>query len=127
MTEAVTEGIRVSVQPVYLAEQSDPDQERCMFAYQVRITNEGDAPAKLVSRHWIITDGLGRTEHVRGPGVVGYTPRLEPGQGFEYTSYCPLSTPTGWMHGTYQMVRDDGQAFDAKVEVFEFFAPRALN
>lgn len=127
MTEATTEGIRVRVQPVYVPAQSDPDREHFFFAYTVLIANDGAEPAQLVSRHWIITDGLGRTEHVRGPGVVGHTPRLEPGQAFEYTSCCPLTTPTGWMHGTYQMVRDDGRTFDARIEVFELLAPRALN
>lgn len=127
MSVAVTEGIRVEVQPRYIPERSAPDQGHWFFAYRVVIANEGDQPAQLVSRHWIITDGTGRVEHVRGPGVVGETPRLEPGERFEYTSLCPLPTPNGSMRGTYQMVRDDGRSFDAEIEVFSLMAAPLLN
>ena len=127
MTEAVTEGIRVQVTPSYVAERSDPDRGQFFFAYMVRISNEGTEPAQLLTRHWIITDGLGRTEHVKGPGVVGHTPRLEPGQSFEYTSCCPLSTPSGWMHGTYQMVTAEGEGFDAQIAPFTLAEPYAVN
>lgn len=127
MSVAVTEGIRIEVEPRYVPERSSPAQECWFFAYRVRITNEGQEPAQLVSRHWIITDGGGRVEHVRGPGVVGETPRLEPGQTFEYTSFCPLPTPSGSMRGSYQMIRDDGRSFEAGIEVFTLMAPPLLN
>jgi ApaG protein len=127
MSDEVTEGIRVTVRAFYVAERSSPDQDHYFFAYTVRIANEGAAPAQLVSRHWIITDAQGRTEHVKGPGVVGETPRLEPGEAFEYTSYCPLTTPSGAMRGTYQMVRDDGSTFDARIGVFTLMAAPLLN
>jgi ApaG protein len=127
MSVAVTEGIRVEVTPFYVSERSSPEKGYFFFAYRVVIANEGDAPARLVARHWIITDGHGRTEHVQGPGVVGETPRLEPGQRHEYTSFCPLNTPQGSMRGTYQMVRDDGARFDARVEVFSLMASHLLN
>ncbi len=103
MSEAVTQGVRVSVKSSYIADQSAPRQQRYVFAYTVRITNEGKRPVQLVSRHWVITHGSGRVEEVRGPGVVGAQPRLEPGQHFEYTSGCVLSTPHGAMHGSYEM------------------------
>jgi ApaG protein len=127
MTDEVTEGIRVSVRAVYVPERSSPDQDHYFFAYTVRIQNEGTAPAQLISRHWIITDARGRVEHVKGPGVVGETPRLEPGDAFEYTSYCPLTTSSGAMRGSYQMKRDDGRAFDAAIGVFTLMATHMLN
>lgn len=127
MSVAVTEGIKIVVEPRYIPERSAPDQGYWFFAYRVVIENEGERPAQLVSRHWVITDGTGRVEHVRGPGVVGETPRLEPGEQFEYTSFCPLPTPNGSMRGTYQMVRDDGRSFDAEIEVFSLMASPLLN
>lgn len=127
MSDEVTEGIRVQVRAFYVPERSSPDQDHYFFAYTVRVQNEGTEPARLVSRHWIITDASGRVEHVRGPGVVGETPRLEPGEAFEYTSYCPLPTPSGAMRGTYQMVRDDGRTFDARIGVFTLMATHMLN
>lgn len=127
MSDEVTEGVRVLVRAFYVPERSSPDQDHYFFAYTVRIQNEGDEPARLVSRHWVITDASGRVEHVRGPGVVGETPRLAPGEAFEYTSYCPLTTPSGAMRGSYQMVRDDGRAFDARIGVFTLMATHMLN
>ena len=127
MSDEVTDGVRVQVRAFYVPERSSPDQDHYFFAYSVRIQNEGHEPAQLVSRHWIITDARGRVEHVRGPGVIGETPRLEPGQAFEYTSYCPLTTPSGAMRGTYQMVRDDGRSFDARIGVFTLMATHMLN
>lgn len=115
----------VSVQ--YVASQSSPTAKRYVFAYTIRISNEGESPARLKSRHWIITDGLGNVEQVRGPGVVGEQPHLEPGEHFEYTSGCVLDTPRGEMKGTYQMVRDDGTAFDATIAPFELSMPITLN
>ncbi|RMH42394.1 MAG: Co2+/Mg2+ efflux protein ApaG [Deltaproteobacteria bacterium] len=123
VSTAVTCGIRVSVQPRYLAHRSDPAAGRYVFAYTVLIVNEGTDPAQLLTRHWIITDAAGTVEEVRGPGVVGETPRLEPGEAFQYTSGCILRTPRGTMHGTYQMVRDDGEAFDVEIPAFVLYAP----
>lgn len=127
MSSAVTEGIRVSVQATYVAEQSAPRSKRYVFAYTVKIANEGGAPAQLRSRHWIITDGAGKVEEVRGPGVVGQQPTLRPGEHFEYTSGCVLQTPRGEMRGTYQMHRPDGSAFDATIAPFELLLPHSLN
>lgn len=124
---AVTEDIRVEVESFYVPERSAPQRDLYFFAYEVRITNQGHQPARLVSRHWCITDGRGRVEHVRGPGVVGEQPRLDPGQTFEYTSGCPLPTPLGSMLGSYQMVRDDGAAFEAEVALFTLEMPHSLN
>ena len=126
-SEAVTRGVRVQVVSQYIAEQSRPEHCRFFFAYRVRITNEEDAPVKLVSRHWIIEDAEGQVQEVKGPGVVGAQPRLEQGETFEYTSFCPLETPTGSMRGTYQMVTDTGEAFDAEVGRFKLSEPMAYN
>ena len=127
MSEAVTQGIRVVVKSVYVPEQSIPMSHRYVFAYTVRISNEGKKPAQLINRHWVITHGSGRVEEVRGPGVVGAQPRLEPGQHFEYTSGCVLSTPHGTMHGSYEMKRDDGGSFQATIAPFSLSMPYALN
>jgi len=101
-SEALTNGIRVRVHSVYVPERSDPEQGHWFFAYRVDIANEGSESAQLVSRHWIITDANGHVEQVRGPGVVGEQPVLQPGESFQYTSACPLPTPVGTMHGTYR-------------------------
>ena len=127
MSEATTQGIRVSVKSTYVPEQSTPRQHRYVFAYTVRITNEGKSAAQLINRHWIITHGSGKVEEVRGPGVVGAQPKLEPGQHFEYTSGCVLSTPHGTMHGTYEMRRDDGTSFQATIAPFSLSMPYTLN
>jgi ApaG protein len=120
---AVTQGVRVTVKSVYLPQQSSPKESRFVFAYTVSIANEGDDPAQLRTRHWIITDGNGSIQEVKGPGVVGETPRLMPGQSFQYTSGCVLKTPVGTMHGTYQMYRDDGTYFDAVIAPFTLASP----
>src|SRR5678816_880504 len=125
---AVTHGIRVSVESQYVADQSSPRARRYVFAYTVKIENEGSEPARLRSRHWIITDGDGRVEEVRGPGVIGQQPFLRPGEHFEYTSGCVLQTPRGQMRGTYQMVRakndgDEGETFDATIAPFDLMLP----
>jgi ApaG protein len=127
MSIAVTEGIRVEVQAAYQAERSEPAQRRWLFAYTVTISNEGGAPAQLLTRHWIIVDGTGHREDVRGDGVVGHQPRLEPGQSFEYTSYCVLKTSHGSMRGSYQLARDDGSRFDAAIAQFPLVVPGQLN
>lgn len=124
---AVTEGIRVDVHSQYLPDQSLPRQQRYVFAYRVRVRNEGREAAELRSRHWVITDGNEKIEEVRGPGVVGRQPHLEPGEEFEYTSGCVLATPRGEMRGEYQMVRDDGRAFDASIAPFALALPHSLN
>ncbi len=115
---AETDGIVVEVQSVYLQSHSDPNEPRYVFAYNVHIKNDGDNAATLVSRHWVITDARGTFEEVRGPGIVGETPTLEPGDEHAYQSFCVLKTPRGTMHGTYQMVRTDGETFDAEIPSF---------
>ena len=126
-SSAITEGIEVTVKSRYLPEQSAPDQHRFVFAYTIAIANKGDRPAQLRTRHWIITDGRGGVEEVRGDGVVGQQPNLQPGESFEYTSGCVLETPHGTMHGTYQMVRADGERFDAEIAPFLLAVPNSLN
>lgn len=119
--------IRVQVQSEYLAEQSNPAESRYVFAYHVKITNEGAHSARLMTRHWVIMDGEARVQEVRGDGVVGQQPRLEPGQSYEYTSGTVLETPVGSMHGSYGMVDEDGQAFDAPIPAFTLAIPRVLH
>ncbi len=126
-SEAVTQGIRVHVEAQYDPTRSMPQLSRWFFLYTVRITNEGEVTAQLISRHWVITDATGHVEEVRGPGVVGEQPVLAPGQSFEYTSGCPLSTPFGSMHGTYQMVAANDERFDAEIAPFTLSEPHALN
>lgn len=120
---AETDGIRVQVQSHYVRDQSSPRDDRYVFAYTITISNQGAATAQLRTRHWIITDGRGTIEEVRGDGVVGEQPRLSPGQSFQYTSGCVLSTPIGTMHGTYRMWRDDGSYFDATIAPFSLALP----
>lgn len=127
MSEAITRGIKVAVRPDYLEHQSDPRNGLWMFAYHVRITNEGTDTVQLLSRHWIITDATGRVEEVRGPGVVGEQPVLDPGQSFDYTSGCPLPTPMGTMHGSYQMITRKGERFDAEIAPFTLAEPYTVN
>src|SRR5947207_1075826 len=114
-SEAVTNNVRVEVESQYAAEQSQPFQSHWFFHYTVRITNEGDETVQLISRHWIITDATGHVEEVKGDGVVGEQPVLGPGESFEYSSWCPLKTVTGVMRGTYQMVHEDVNQFDAEI------------
>ncbi len=127
MSSALTDGIRVNVQSTFRAERSDPEKGRWLFSYTVRIANEGDAPAQLIARHWIITDATGSKEEVVGEGVVGHQPRLTPGQRFEYTSFCVLGTPHGSMRGSYRMLRDDGSAFEARIAPFPLLVPGIVN
>jgi ApaG protein len=127
MSEAVTNHIRVEVLARYSPEHSQPFQDEWMFEYTVRITNLGAETVQLLNRHWIITDGVDHTEEVRGPGVVGEQPILEPGKSFKYSSWCPLKTPTGIMHGTYQMVRTDGSQFDIEIAPFGLKARYVVN
>jgi ApaG protein len=130
MYRAITHNIRVTVVPQYLPERSEPDAKRYFWAYTVEIANQGDRPMQLRSRHWRITDAMGRTEEVRGPGVVGEEPVIMPGNAFTYTSGCPLSTPSGIMVGTYQMQTEDGRMLDVVIPAFSLDSPdlpRRLN
>ena len=127
---ATTRAIQVTVRPQYLPEQSSPEKSQFVWQYQVRIENKGNVTVQLRSRHWKITDGLGRQKEVRGPGVVGKTPVLRPGDVFEYTSGTPLATSSGIMGGTYQMVSESGENFDIEIPTFSLDAPggaRQLN
>lgn len=117
-SEATTQGIRVEVSPSYMPDHSRPSEREYVFSYRIRVTNQGESAAQIVSRRWIIVDAGGNRHDVEGPGVVGQQPRIEPGQTFEYSSYCPLKTPWGTMEGTFQMRRDDGTVFDAAVARF---------
>lgn len=126
-SETLTRGVRIRVQPEFLPDQSDPSEKLWVFAYHVTITNESAEPVQLLSRHWIITNGEGRVEEVRGPGVVGMQPLLEPGSSFQYTSGCPLDTPLGSMHGSFQMRTRQGQDFDALIDPFTLADPFGLN
>ena len=110
--------IDVRVEPRYLPEESDPLQETYGFAYTITLSNHGEVPAQLISRHWIILDADGHREEVRGLGVVGHQPLLKPGEGFEYTSGCRLRTPTGTMEGTYFFVKEDGASFEVPIPRF---------
>ena len=125
MYTETTRSIQIDVEPFYLAEQSEPDKERWVFGYRVRIENHGTETVQLLTRHWRITDGLGRVVEVRGEGVVGEQPLLEPGESFQYTSGTPLPTPTGIMAGSYQMVSGTGERFDVKIPPFSLDAPGA--
>ena len=127
VSEAVTNNIRVEVMSRYSAENTKQVQGAWVFQYTVRITNQGTETVQLLSRHWIITDALEHVEEVQGPGVVGETPILEPGQSFQYSSWCPLPTPTGMMHGTYQMVGPGGKQFDIEIAPFALRAPYSVN
>jgi len=126
-SEATTEGVRVDVRAQYSPEHSDPTGSRWFFLYTIRITNESSDAVQLLSRHWVIADSTGKSQEVRGPGVVGEQPQLAPGQSFEYTSGCPLSTPFGSMQGSYEMVRASGERFQAAIARFELRQPRALH
>lgn len=130
MYKSTTRAIQVTVEPQYLPDQSEPEKSQYVWAYRVRIENGGDVSVQLRSRHWKITDGLGRLQEVKGPGVVGKTPLLRPGEVFEYTSGTPLSTPSGIMGGTYQMVDEAGVKFDIEIPTFSLDTPtaqRSLN
>ena len=123
MPEAVTRGIRVHVESEFAPGRSSPPQNQWFFYYTIRIINEGRDIVQLLSRHWVITDAMGATKEVRGPGVVGKQPRLEPGQSFEYTSGCDLTTPFGSMRGTYQMINDQQEHFEIEIPAFTLTEP----
>jgi ApaG protein len=119
--------IRVEVETSYVDEQSDPNERRYVFSYTITIRNEGRVPARLLTRHWIITDANGKVQEVRGDGVVGEQPHLKPGQGFRYSSGAVLETPVGAMQGSYEMLADDGQRFDALIAPFRLAMPGILQ
>ena len=118
---------RVEVETSYIAEQSIPEQNRYVFSYTITIRNHGLLPAKLISRHWIITDADGKVDEVRGEGVVGEQPHLKPGEGFRYTSGTVIATPVGSMQGSYHMMADDGSEFDTPIPPFSLSIPHALH
>lgn len=127
MSDTTTRGIRVEVESFYVEERSDPKQDYYFFAYHVTISNVGAQSAQLISRTWIISDSDGNAETVQGPGVVGEQPLLQPGESFEYTSFCPLRTSMGSMHGTYTMQGEGGESFDAEIAPFTLAVPGVVN
>jgi ApaG protein len=127
MSDATTNGIRVQVESFYDEERSEPRENYFFFAYRIRISNVGSAVAQLMSREWVITDSDGNVERVSGPGVVGEQPTLRPGEVFEYTSFCPLRTSMGSMHGQYTMQLVDGSTFTAEIAPFTLAVPGVVN
>jgi ApaG protein len=127
LTEPPALKIRVEVETSYIEEQSDPRDKRFVFSYTITIRNEGQVPARLLTRHWIITDANGNVKETRGDGVVGEQPYLKPGQGFRYSSGAVIETPVGTMQGSYQMIADDGQHFDAPIAPFRLAIPGVLH
>ena len=126
-SEASTEGVQVQVRAQYSPEHSEPTASRWFFVYTIRITNRSEQNVQLLNRHWVIVDGTGKSQEVRGPGVVGEQPELAPGQSFEYTSGCPLPTPFGSMQGSYEMLGAGGERFRAAIARFELRQPGALH
>jgi ApaG protein len=127
MSEPDKRQIEIGVETNYIEEQSDPDADRYVFAYTITISNAGAEPAKLLNRHWVITDANGKVQEVRGEGVVGEQPHLEPGERFQYTSGTVIETPVGTMEGEYEMVTDNGASFLAPVNRFTLAIPRTLH
>lgn len=127
MKTSLAHKIRVDVSTSYVDDQSKPDESRYVFSYTITIHNEGTLPAKLLTRHWVITDANGKVQEVRGEGVVGEQPHLQPGQGFRYSSGAVIETPVGAMQGSYQMVADDGARFDAQIAPFRLAKPGLLH
>ena len=125
MYTAVTHRVKVTVEPTFDPERSDPDAGRFFWLYAIEIANLGDNPVRLVERHWRITSANGHQEDVRGPGVVGEQPTIQPGESFRYTSGCPLLTPSGVMVGEYRMIGPDGQAFEVAIPAFSLDSPHA--
>lgn len=127
MSDTTTRGIRIQVKSFYVEERSSPKDNLYFFAYRVLISNVGEETAQLISREWLITDFNGNTERVQGPGVVGEQPTLNPGESFEYSSFCPLRAPFGSMEGHYRMVTSSGDSFDARIDPFTLAQPHAVN
>ena len=126
-TDRPANDIRVDVETAYVAAQSDPSDSRFVFSYTITIRNQGGVPAKLLNRHWVITDSNGKVQEVRGEGVVGEQPHIQPGDGYRYSSGAVLETPVGSMHGAYQMVNDYGETFDAPIAPFRLAMPGTLH
>jgi ApaG protein len=125
---ADSKNIQVQARSYYLAEHSEPTQGRFGFGYTITITNQGSVPVQLLDRHWLITDGLGRKQEVKGVGVIGQQPVIQPGQSYEYSSFCPLTTAHGYMEGSYGMADESGQQFRAEIPLFTLGSPeRSLN
>ena len=130
MYSATTRNIVVTVVPIYLPDRSEPKDSRYFWAYRITINNQSDEPVKLLSRYWHITDATGKVEEVRGPGVVGEQPELDPGDSYQYTSGCPLTTPSGIMVGRYTMLNESGEMFDIAIPAFSLdlpSGPRIVN
>jgi ApaG protein len=121
--EATTRGLLVRVRPEYLPDQSDPAEGRWVWAYQIEVENRGEETVQLLNRHWVITDGNGKVEEVRGPGVVGEQPTLKPGEAFRYASGCPLGATSGVMSGEYEMITEEGERFDIEIPPFSLDLP----
>jgi ApaG protein len=126
-SEKSTRGIRIQAQSSYLQEHSDPQNRQWFFAYTINIYNESESTVQLLSRHWIITDSDGEVQEVKGEGVVGEQPVIPPGDSYQYTSFCPLETSFGTMHGSYQMVTSEGEKFDAFIPPFSLTTPNTIN
>lgn len=126
-SDAITRGIRVQVTSHYVPDESSPETSHYLFTYQVTVINHSEQAVQLVSRHWVITNADGKKEEVRGLGVVGQQPLIRPGESYRYSSFCPLNTPVGSMHGTYQMVLNNGEEFDAVIAPFTLAVPGILN
>ena len=127
MSQTITQGIKICARPYFLPDESDTERDSYVFAYEITIVNESDHSALLIDRHWIITDATNQIEEVRGDGVVGHQPLLEPGETFTYQSYCPLRTSYGFMRGSYGMMRSDGERFEAAIAPFVLMPPSMLN
>lgn len=127
MSNLLTKGINIQVEPEYIPQRSDPTKPIYCFAYHITITNESEKIIQLISRYWHITDSNGNVEEIRGPGVVGKQPRLKAGESFEYTSFCPLQTEFGVMYGDFRMVRDSGDSFNARIKPFKLAVPFSVN
>lgn len=127
MSDTTTRGVRVQVTSRYLPDKSSPENSYYFFTYKIRISNLGRNTVQLISRQWIITDADGKVQEVQGPGVVGEQPVLQPEASFEYSSFCPLKTPVGSMHGSYKMVLDSGEEFEAMIRPFTLAVPTAVN
>lgn len=127
MSQTTTKGIKIQVEQEYLPQRSNPTKPLYFFAYHITITNESKDQVRLMSRYWHITDSNGNVEEIRGPGVVGKKPTLSNGESFKYTSFCPLPTEFGVMHGSFQMVRNSGEYFDARIKPFKLAVPFSVN
>ncbi len=127
MYKSKTHDITIEVSPAYIPEQSEPERDHYFFSYHVKICNESKRDVQLLRRHWIITDGFGQVEEVEGPGVIGVQPTLKPGEVFEYSSFCPLPTPTGSMHGSYLMVDKAGEPLEVQIPMFVLTEPSQFH